>query len=237
VQDFSKNGQECALSLAGAMKEIDRNRERLEQYALLLSSSNEKARLTGPREPGEIMEQHVRDCAFSLAFAPDIGHVVDVGTGGGLPGIVWAVCRPNLRVTLVESVGRKCSVLEEMVKKLSLGNTDVACMRSETLAMDRRERYGIALSRAVGHLGVVAEYASPLVSVGGFACFFKGPKVEGELQEIGDQWSSLGFGIPGIHPYDMDGKKLCIVSLDKIEECPARFPRNPGRANKSVWWR
>ncbi len=225
------------LSSAHALKEIEKNRERLEQFALMLSSFNEKARLTGPREPGEIMDLHVRDCAFSLAFAPDIGHVADVGTGGGLPGIVWAICRPNLKVTLVESVGRKCSILEDMARKLRLGNTDVACMRSEALALERRERYGIALSRAVGHLGVVAEYASPLVKMGGFACFFKGPKVAGELQEVGDRWASLGFGKPGIYPYDMAGKSLCIVRLDKIEECPAKFPRNPGRANKSVWWR
>ncbi|GAB6280878.1 MAG: 16S rRNA (guanine(527)-N(7))-methyltransferase RsmG [Thermovirga sp.] len=209
----------------------------LENYAQLLASLNEKARLTGPREASVIMEEHIRDCAFSLAFAPDIGSVVDVGTGGGLPGIVWALCRPKLRVTLLESVGKKCSMLAEISSRLGLSNTRIACARSETLATEQRESYGIALSRAVGHLGVVAEYLSPLVRVGGFGLVFKGPKVGQEIEEVDKDWMDLGFGDPVIYPYGVNGKSLCLVKLEKQKPCPAKFPRNPGKANKSFWWR
>ncbi|MDO9508633.1 MAG: 16S rRNA (guanine(527)-N(7))-methyltransferase RsmG [Thermovirgaceae bacterium] len=209
----------------------------LENFSQLLAGLNERARLTGPREAFVIMEEHIRDCAFSLVFAPDIGSVVDVGTGGGLPGVVWAVCRPKLRVTLLESVGKKCSVLEEISYRLRLSNVDIACSRSEALALERRESYGIALSRAVGHLGVVAEYISPLVRVGGFGLVFKGPKVEQELEDVGSDWPVLGFKDPVIYPYSLNGKSLCIVKLEKQKPCPARFPRNPGKANKNFWWR
>lgn len=209
----------------------------LENYARLLADFNERARLTGAREASVIMEEHIRDCAFSLAFAPDIGSVVDVGTGGGLPGVVWALCRPRLRVTLLESVGKKCSGLEEISTKLGLSNVRVACARSETLAIEQREGYCIALSRAVGHLGVVAEYLSPLLCVGGFGLVFKGPKVEQELEEIGESWIGLGFKDPEIYPYSINGKSLCLVKLEKQKPCPAKFPRNPGKANKSFWWR
>ncbi len=209
----------------------------LENYAQLLANLNERARLTGPREAPAIMDEQIKDCAFSLAFAPDIGPVVDIGTGGGLPGVVWAVCRPRLRVTLLESVGKKCSVLEEISARLRLSNVDVACSRSETLALERRESYGIALSRAVGHLGVVAEYISPLVRVGGFGLVFKGPKVEQEIEDVGEGWSALGFRDPMIYPYSINGKSLCLVKLEKHKTCPARFPRNPGKASKNFWWR
>lgn len=209
----------------------------LEKYSQLLAELNERTRLTGPREASVIMEEHIRDCAFSLAFAPDIGSVVDVGTGGGLPGVVWALCRPRLSVTLLESVGKKCSVLEEISSKLGLSNTRVACTRSETLASGQRESFSIALSRAVGHLGVVAEYLSPLVRVGGFGLVFKGPRVEQELEDVGKGWFALGFREPVIYPYEISGKSLCLVKLEKQKSCPARFPRNPGKANKSNWWR
>jgi 16S rRNA (guanine527-N7)-methyltransferase len=227
---------EQRLSTEGLLVEMEKNREGLERYALLLASFNERARLTGPRDPSEILG-HIRDCAVSLVFAPDIGTVVDIGTGGGLPGIVWALCRSNLKITLLESVGKKCAILEEMAGMLSLVNVDVVCSRSEALSLERRERYQIALSRAVGHLGVVAEYASPLLAVGGSACLFKGPRVLQELREIGDRWATLGFDDPVIHPYDLDGKSPCLVRLQKTGPCPARFPRNPGKANKSAWWR
>lgn len=209
----------------------------LEDYARLLADLNERARMTGPRDASVIMEEHIRDCAVSLAFAPDIGSVVDVGTGGGLPGVVWALCRPRLRVTLLESVGKKCSGLEEISAKLRLSNVRVACARSETLAIEQRESYGIALSRAVGHLGVVAEYLSPLLLVGGFGLVFKGPKVEQELEDVGNGWMELGFRDPEIYPYGINGKSLCLVKLEKQKPCPAKFPRNPGKANKSFWWR
>ena len=218
-------------------KDLEGFRAPLEHYARLLADSNDRARLTGPREAPVIMEEHIMDCAFSLAFAPDIGSVVDVGTGGGLPGIVWAITRPRLSVTLLESVGKKCTALEGISAELRLGNVRVACCRSESLAVEQRESFGIALSRAVGHLGVVAEYLAPLVRVGGFGLVFKGPKVLEELEEVDRGWITLGFGDPVLYPYSMNGKSLNLVKMEKKKSCPAGFPRNPGKANKSFWWR
>lgn len=226
-----------SLNSSDAESDLVEFGDSLEKFAQLLSAQNEKARLTGPREAGVIMEEHIRDCAFSLPFAPDIGYVADVGTGGGLPGLVWAICRPNLKVTLIESVGKKCAILEEIVKELCLRNVDIACTRSEMLAVERRESFGVVLSRAVGHLGVVAEYMSPLVRVGGHAWIFKGPRVEQEISEVCGRWPDLGFAAPEIFPYTLKNKSLCLVKLEKCEPCPARFPRRPGKAGKSAWWR
>ncbi len=217
--------------------EIDIFGPLLREYASLLSSLNERARITGPSDPSVIMDDHIRDCAWSLALAPEKGSVIDLGAGGGLPGIVWAICRPGLRVTLLESVGKKCRVLEEIVSELGLSNVEIACTRSETLAQNKREAYGILVSRAVGHLGIVGEYASPLVETGGFAIVFKGPRVLNEIGEVGDRWGELGLGEPELLPYSHQGKNLYLVKIIKQKPCPGRFPRNPGKANKSVWWR
>jgi 16S rRNA (guanine527-N7)-methyltransferase len=223
--------------VAPVKKEIEQFGPVLREYASLLSSLNERARVTGPADPSVIMDDHIADCAWSLSQAPEKGSVVDLGTGGGLPGIVWAICRPGLRVTLLESVGKKCRVLEEIVSAMGLSNVEIACARSETLARNKREAYGILLSRAVGHLGIVAEYGSPLVQKGGFALVFKGPKVIDEIGEVGERWSELGFGEPELWPYNHQEKNLYLVKMIKQKPCPDRFPRNPGKANKSVWWR
>jgi 16S rRNA (guanine527-N7)-methyltransferase len=211
--------------------------DNLDAYAQALASLNRSARLTGPRNPDAIWKEHILDCAFSLPFAPEIGRAVDVGSGGGLPGIVWAVCRPHLTVVLVESVRKKCSALKEITSLLGLENVIVECTRSEQLAAVSRESFTIAVSRAVGHLGVVAEYLSPLVAPGGRLLCFKGPKVRDEIGEIGAQWGLLGLKEPVLRPYSHGGKDLYLALWKKSGHCPDRFPRRPGRAQKQPWWR
>jgi 16S rRNA (guanine527-N7)-methyltransferase len=206
-------------------------------YARTLASLNRSARLTGTRAPDAIWKEHVLDCAFSLPFAPETGRAVDVVSGGGLPGIVWAVCRPRLTVVLLESVKKKCSALREIARELGLENVFVECARSEELAAQSRESFTIAASRAVGHLGVVAEYMSPLVAPGGRLLCFKGPKVRDEIEEIGAQWDGLGLEAPVLRPYSHGGRELFLALWKKSGYCPDRFPRRPGRAQKQHWWR
>ena len=209
----------------------------LDAYARTLASMNRSARLTGPRDPDAIWKEHVLDCAFSLPLVPETGRAVDVGSGGGLPGIVWAVCRPRLTVVLLESVKKKCSALREIARELGLENVFVECARSEQLAAQSRESFTVAASRAVGHLGVVAEYMSPLVAPGGRLLCFKGPKVRDEIGEIGAQWDRLGLEAPVLRPYDHGGRELFLALWEKSGHCPDRFPRRPGRAQKQHWWR
>lgn len=218
-------------------EDLARNRDTLDAYARTLAALNRSARLTGPRNPEIIWKEHILDCAFSLPLAPEIGRAVDVGTGGGLPGIVWAICRPHLTVVLLESVRKKCAALGEIVRGLGLDNVIIDCERSEQLAAQSRESFTVAVTRAVGHLGVVAEYMSPLVAPGGRLLCFKGPKVRGEAGEIGAEWGDLGLSAPTMRPYNHGDKELFIVQWKKSGHCPARYPRRPGRAQKQHWWR
>jgi 16S rRNA (guanine527-N7)-methyltransferase len=220
-----------------AKEEAESNRERLWSYCLALARGNERARLTGPADPEVLWSDHVLDCAAALPLLPREGRVVDVGTGGGLPGIVWAICRPGLSVTLLDSVSRKCIAVRSILEELGIGNARVACMRSEELARDGRESFDVAAARAVTATGPLVELLSPLVSVGGVLLAFKGPRVHEEMGTVGEKWPRLGLGNPVLYPYDLEGKERVIVAWRKERACPGSYPRNPALLERKPWWR
>lgn len=212
--------------------------KRLKSYCEILSGLNRETRLTGPSDPGVLFAEHVVDSAFALDFLPSpAGRVIDVGTGGGLPGIVWAICRPDLEVTLLDSLERKCRALLRIVEILELENVRVVCQRSEELAREDREGFDMAAARAVTRVGPLVELLSPLVRPGGCVLAFKGPSLEEELADCGDRWAELGLGRPGQTAYNLLGKDRRIVLWKKETSCPVKFPRRPGMAEKRPWWR
>ncbi len=228
---------EGILPWQAAMEEAEANRQRLWSYCEALSRGNERARLTGPGDPGTLWSEHVLDCAAALPLLPKEGRIVDVGTGGGLPGVVWALCRPGLSVTLLDSVSRKCIALEGIVGALGVKNVSIACMRSEDLARSNRERFDVAAARAVTATGPLVELLSPLVSVGGMLLAFKGPRVHEEMETVGPKWSRLGLAEPVLYPYSLGDKERVIVRWTKNRNCPGTFPRNPAMLERKPWWR
>lgn len=183
--------------------------------------------------------EHIMDCLYSVSLLPDEGTVIDVGTGGGLPGIVWAICRPDLQFTLIDSLEKKTDALEEIVNELKLSNVEVICTRSEDLAMERRETFTVASARAVSRSGILAEYLSPLVKVGGYILAMKGPAYKEEIHSIRKRWGEFGLEVPEVYKYRLHGlheKKGYVLKWNKITECAEKYPRRPGRAEKKPWW-
>lgn len=209
----------------------------LRRYGALLASYEGRIRLTGPRDEETLWNDHILDCLASVAYLPRSGRVVDVGSGGGLPGIVWAVCRPDLEVTLLDSVQKKCSALSAMADQLALKNVRVLWSRCEDLARIDRESFQLAGARAVAEAGVVAELLSPLVAVGGTLLAFKGPLWAGETAIVGDRWGHLGLSAPSVVPYHGDGDGRVLLLWNKDAPSPGRYPRRPGVAGKKHWWR
>jgi 16S rRNA (guanine527-N7)-methyltransferase len=236
----------------------------LRRYAKILASCA-SARLTGTRGAEELYDLHIRDCLHSVpllsqsrgTLSPDNGaqgsstpahKVIDVGSGGGLPGMVWAICRPGLSVTLLDSVKKKCRAMEEMAAELGLANVSVVWGRCEEHAARARENYAFAAARALAHAGVLAEYLSPLASRGGRLIAFKGPKGEDELREVGDhRWAALGLSRPRLIPYDPGAgrrsglgevpRSYFFAVWEKNAPCPPAYPRRPGLAGAKSWWR
>jgi len=208
----------------------------LRHYAELLASYG-AARLTGSRDAGELYDLHVRDSLYSVTFLPKEGRVIDVGSGGGLPGMVWAICRPDLNVTLLDSARKKCRALSEIAAALSLCNVSVVWARCEEHALREHENYYFASARALAHAGVVAEYLSPLVRRGGKAMTFKGPMGVKELEEVGDKWETIGLSSPAVVPYGGDERSYFFVLWEKISPTPPAYPRKPGAASAKGWWK
>jgi 16S rRNA (guanine527-N7)-methyltransferase len=210
--------------------------ESLRSYAELLASYA-AARLTGCREAKELYDLHVRDSLHSVPLLPETGKVIDVGSGGGLPGMVWAICRPDLAVTLLDSSRKKCRALSDIAAALNLQNVSVVWERCEEHALSEGERYSLASARGVAHVGVLAEYLSPLVEKGGRLFAFKGPKGVEELAEVGGKWNKLGLSPPRLLPYGPKDRNYFFVIWEKNSSCCSAYPRKPGLALLKGWWR
>jgi 16S rRNA (guanine527-N7)-methyltransferase len=155
----------------------------LERYAALLATAGVERGIIGPREVPRIWERHLVNCAVVAEPGGPVplgASVIDVGSGGGLPGLVWAICRPDLSVVLLEPLLRRTTFLAEAVAELGLGNVEVA--------RGRAEEYGgsaeIVTARAVAPLGRLAAWCLPLVRPGGALLALKGASVAEEIATL-----------------------------------------------------
>jgi len=219
-----------------SQKDITDNEDRLRQYIHLLSEANDIARLTGPSDENILWNNHLLDCATALPLLPDKGKIIDVGTGGGLPGMVWAICRPELSITLLDSIAKKCTLIEKIAAAMNLKNVTVVCSRSEDYARLHCEKFNVATARAVCASGILAEYLAPFVKIKGKAIAFKGPRVAEELQLVGNKWDTLGFASPKLTPYTIGEARHYLLIWDKVSQTTKGIPRKPGMAEKFPWY-
>jgi len=133
--------------------------------------------LIGPREAPRLWERHILNCAAVLPRVPRDATVADVGSGAGLPGLVWAVARPDLQVTLIEPLLRRTVFLEEAVADLGIEGVTVLRARAE----DVRETFDVVTARAVAPLEKLAGWCLPLVRPGGVLLALKGQRAEEEM--------------------------------------------------------
>lgn len=164
----------------GAARELFGDRIDLaERYVALLADTGIAHGLLGPRETARLWDRHVLNCAVIHPVFDRGATVVDIGSGAGLPGIVLAICRPDLRVHLVEPLARRTVWLQRTVEELSLENVSVHRGRAESLWGERRFRY--ATARAVARIGDLARMALPLLETGGSLHALKGGQATDEL--------------------------------------------------------
>lgn len=207
----------------------------LASYLAMLLEANKHFNLTAIREPEAAWRRHIID---SLTALPGLDHlnagntVIDVGSGGGLPGIPIAIARPDLRITLLESTGKKAAFLKNCIEKIPLPSVTAIQERAEVIGQDRnhRQQYDVAICRAIGPLREILEYTLPLVKVGGFVLAMKGPKAEQELHEAGDAIDVLGGSEIRVFDAYPDGfeQNTVIVMVAKERPTPKAYPRRPG---------
>ena len=148
-----------------------------ERFVELLASAGVERGLIGPREVPRLWERHVLNCAVVVPRVPEGASVADVGSGAGLPGLVWAIARPDLKVTLIEPLLRRTVFLEEAVDALGLDRVRVLRSRAE----DVTEQFDVVTARAVAPLEKLAAWCLPLVRPGGVLLALKGRTAEEEV--------------------------------------------------------
>lgn len=161
-----------------------------ERYAALLADQGVLRGLIGPREVPRLWERHLVNCALLGRAIPEGADVCDVGSGAGLPGIVLALSRPDLRVTLVEPLLRRATFLEEAVGSLELGNVEVVRARAEELHGQRE--FSVVTARAVAPLERLLGWCMPLVREGGELVAMKGSSIEAEIADAEAALRKLG---------------------------------------------
>ncbi len=209
--------------------------EQLAKYLALLLEVNQQFNLTAIKDVDTAWRRHIIDCLTLWPLMSDLqggAMVMDVGSGGGLPGVVLAIALPQVQVTLLEATGKKAKFLQQCVSELSLVNTQVVHERAERAgqAREHRQKYDVVVCRAVGPMRELLEYTLPLVKVGGQLLAMKGVQVERELDAAGDAMMVLGAGELELLQAYPDGWPIdaAIVRITKERDTPRQYPRLPG---------
>ena len=207
--------------------------DRLQMFGAMLA--DDPLAPTTVREPERIRDDHFADSlvALELARVRAATMIADLGSGPGVPGLPLAIALPDAEVWLVESNGRKCQFIERAAALIGVENARVVNARAETWP-EGRVRMQLVTARALAPLDVVAEYAAPLLTIGGALVAWRGkrePQVEAEGSAAAE---ILGLSVDEpvrVRPYDGAEHRYLHV-MPKVMETPARFPRRAGMARK-----
>ncbi|MBI5302362.1 MAG: 16S rRNA (guanine(527)-N(7))-methyltransferase RsmG [Chloroflexi bacterium] len=203
-----------------------------EIYLRELTEWNTRVNLTAIIERDQVVLKHFLDSLSVVPALPtDARTLLDVGSGAGFPGVPLKIVRPELRVTLLESVGKKVAFLQHLIARLDLRDTAAIHARAEDLAREaaHRDKYDVVVARAVADLAVLAEYALPFVRVGGVFIAQKGVAIDDEVQRATRALRILGGQVSAITPVQLPGlEPRHLVVIAKIAPTSETFPRRAG---------
>ncbi|MBR1731488.1 MAG: 16S rRNA (guanine(527)-N(7))-methyltransferase RsmG [Ruminococcus sp.] len=206
--------------------------EQFEKYYNLLIEWNKKINLTRITEPDEVVTKHFTDSLTLLKYCeiPDSAKVIDVGTGAGFPGIPLKIARPDIKLTLLDSLNKRLNFLNEVCNETGI-KADLVHARAEDGAKDNkyRERFDIAVSRAVARLNTLSEYCIPYVKTGGQFVSMKGPELSDELNEAKPAIKTLGGEIAAVNEFNLKDSGRTIVLIDKVTKTPKAYPRHSSK--------
>ena len=218
--------------LKAALPQADeRALDRFEIYHRLLAEWNEKMNLTAITDPVEVAQKHFADSLAALPYLKPGMRVIDVGTGAGFPGVPLLIMMPELQLTLADSLNKRLTFLDALLKELDL-KAELVHGRAEDLGQNRlyREKFDAALSRAVASLPVLLELTTPFVQVGGTAIAYKGDAGE-ELKNAKSAAFLLHVDLRSVELASDLGKR-CLIFADKKAPTPKAYPRKAGTPNK-----
>ncbi|MEG0526799.1 MAG: 16S rRNA (guanine(527)-N(7))-methyltransferase RsmG [Longicatena sp.] len=222
---FHKEDLEMVLQTHGVILN-DIQKKQFQDYAEMLVEWNQKMNLTAITDIDEIYEKHFLDSLLPSFEMTMQGTFCDVGAGAGFPSIPLKIIYPELKVTIVETLGKRITFLEALCKKLNL--SDVACVhaRAEEYAKDHRESFDVVSARAVANLTMLSELCIPLVKKGGSFLALKGANGDEEYALAEKAIQILGCKLKKRDEKELaDGSKRVNFEFEKVKSTPMKYPR------------
>ena len=205
------------------------------KYKELLVEWNENINLTAITDDFGVYTKHFLDSLTTLLTDKVKGDVIDVGTGAGFPGLVLKIAKPEINLTLLDSLNKRINFLKEVSSEMGLEGIEFIHARAEDGARREREKFDTVVSRAVANMTVLAELCLPFVKVGGYFLALKGPMAEEELANAKRAIKILGGEIEDIFSAEIPFTDLShkIIIIKKVRQTPMQYPRKAGIPSKT----
>lgn len=220
---------------------ITYNEETIEKYRKYMDGIiewNEKINLTSITDRDEFIVKHYIDsimCVPCKEFQ-NAKKIIDVGTGGGFPGIPLAIAAPDKEFVLMDSLNKRIKIINMLCAEIGINNVTAIHARAEELARNKnyRESYDLCVSRAVANLSTLSEYCLPFIKKGGYFLSYKGPDSKKEIIDARNAINILGGKIQRDEKATLENFNLehKIIYIEKVKQTPAKYPRKAGTPSK-----
>lgn len=211
------------------MKISQQQAQKFKKYYDFLVQENQKFNLTAITNFEDVVLKHFVDSAVAVGRFK--GSVLDVGSGAGFPGVVLAILRDDLQITLLDSLNKRVNFLNQLIMLLQLKNVKAVHTRVEDFK--EKQQFDCVTARAVANMQTLSEYLLPFVKIGGRAIIYKGAEFFDELENSQNAIKTLGGQLEEIERYNLKDAMRAIVVLRKVSAAPSKFPRGGNLPRKN----
>ena len=198
--------------------------QKFDLYYKLLVEWNQKFNLTTVTEREKVELLHFKDSVLPSNLIPNKSKLLDIGSGAGFPAIPLKIVRDDLDITMVDSVNKKITFLDEVISSIKL--TGIRAIHKRVEDLDKKQKYDVVTSRAVAALNILVEYCLPYVKVGGFMLAYKSMEISQELDNAKKAIDILGGRVEKIEKIELDEEiTRSFVVIRKVKESPSGYPR------------
>jgi len=202
----------------------------LDVYCEFLASENQKYNLTAITEPSQVWEKHFADSMLGAPFVPKNATLCDVGSGAGFPALPLKVLRPDINVTLVDSLEKRINFTATLCDKMGIDGTFVHS-RAEDFAKNHSQQFDVTTARAVAPLNILLEYTAQIVKIGGIVLAYK-TDVQ-EVEQAKRAADVLGLKFQHAHGFTLpSGANRCLLVYKKVRSTPKQYPRGQNKPRK-----